>query len=94
METRIRKCANSKCATVIPASERANKKFCSETCKNRAHNEDNKKGKVTWNKILDKYYAQPKESFLSLDKWLEQNYYPPRIIKNKKQYVRNLERHS
>ena len=52
METRIRKCANSKCATVIPASERANKKICSETCKNRAHNEDNKKGKVTWDPYL------------------------------------------
>lgn len=84
METRIRKCANSKCATVIPASERANKKFCSETCKNRAHNEDNKKGKVTWDKILDKYNDLPSEVFIPLLKWLKDNYYPPRIIKRKK----------
>jgi hypothetical protein len=83
METRIRKCANSKCATVIPASERANKKFCSETCKNRAHNEDNKKGKITWDKILDKYDDLPSEVFIPFPKWLKDNYYPPRIIKRK-----------
>jgi hypothetical protein len=84
METRIRKCFNPKCATIIPISERANKKFCSETCKNKAHNQINKKGMFTWDKILDKYNELPSEPFIPFPKWLKENYYPPRIIKNKK----------
>jgi hypothetical protein len=84
MATRIRKCANPKCADIIGINERPNKKYCSEDCKNQAHNDKNSKANRSWSKILERYYAQSKECFLSLDKWLEQNYYPPREIKNKK----------
>ena len=55
METRIRKCFNPKCANIIGVKERPNKKFCSENCKNKSHNQINKKGMFTWDKILDKY---------------------------------------
>ena len=84
MATRIRKCANPKCSDIISILERPNKKYCSEMCKTKAHNDNNKKGLISWEKVLERYYSQPKELFLSLDKWLEQNYYPPRIIKQKK----------
>jgi hypothetical protein len=84
METKIRKCFNPKCANIIGISERPNKKFCTENCKNKAHNQLNKKGMVTWNKILDKYEELPTEIFIPFPKWLKENYYPPRIIKNKK----------
>lgn len=84
METKIRKCFNPKCSNIIGVSERPNKKFCSENCKNKAHNQINKKGILNWDKILDRYDELPKETFVPFTKWLEENYYPPRIIKNKK----------
>lgn len=84
MAIRIRKCANPRCSDIIGSTERPNKKFCSQDCKTQTHNDRNSKKNLSWSKILEKYYCQPKESFLSLDKWLEQNYYPPREIKNKK----------
>ena len=84
MATKIRKCSNPKCSCIIGTLERPNKKYCSEMCKTRAHNDKNSKNNVSWKKILDKYYSQEKSEFTSLDKWLEENYYPPRIIKQKK----------
>lgn len=84
METKIRKCFNSKCANLIGVSERPNKKFCSEACKNKAHNEESKKGKLTWDKVLEWYDNLPSETFIPFPKWLKENYYPPRIIKRKK----------
>jgi hypothetical protein len=84
MEVRIRKCANPRCANTIGVSERANKKFCSEDCKNKAHNDKNKKGKISWDKILDEYNDMPSEPFIPFPKWLKENYYTPRKIKNKK----------
>ena len=39
---------------------------------------------LDWDKVLDKYDELPKETFVPFPKWLEENYYPPRIIKNKK----------
>ena len=84
MATKIRKCANPKCSDIIGTLERPNKKYCSEDCKNQAHNSKNKKGLITWDKVLDKYDELPKEEFVSLPKWLKENYYPPRIIKQKK----------
>ena len=84
MATLIRKCANPMCADIIGTSERPNKKFCSQDCKNKAHNLNSKKGAITWDKILDKYDELPKENPVSLPKFLKENYYPPRIIKQKK----------
>jgi len=84
MATLIRKCANPMCADIIGTSERPNKKFCSKDCKNKAHNLNSKKGNISWDKVLDKYDELPKETFVSLPKFLKENYYPPRIIKQKK----------
>jgi hypothetical protein len=84
MATLIRKCANPMCADIIGTSERPNKKFCSKDCKNKAHNLNSKKGAITWDKVLDKYDELPKENPVSLPKFLKENYYPPRIIKQKK----------
>jgi hypothetical protein len=84
METKIRKCFNPKCANIIPVTERPNKKFCSENCKNKAHNQINKKGMLTWDKVLDAYDELPKEKVVPLQEFLKENYYPPRKIKNKK----------
>jgi hypothetical protein len=84
MATLIRKCANPMCADIIGTSERPNKKFCSQDCKNKAHNLNSKKGAITWDKVLDKYDELPKENPVSLPKFLKENYYPPRIIKQKK----------
>jgi hypothetical protein len=84
MPIRIRKCANPKCADIIGISERPNKKFCSVECKTKAYNETQKKGEVTWDKILEKYNELPSELFIPFPKWLKENYYPPRIIKQKK----------
>jgi hypothetical protein len=84
MEVRIRKCANPKCADIIGIKERPNKKFCSQECKTKAHNFTNKKGIVTWDKILDNYNELPNEPFIAFPRWLKENYYPPRIIKQKK----------
>jgi hypothetical protein len=39
---------------------------------------------LNWDKILDKYDELPKETLVPFSKFLEENYYPPRIIKNKK----------
>jgi hypothetical protein len=80
----IRKCANPMCADIIGTSERPNKKFCSKDCKNKAHNLNSKKGSFDWDKVLDKYDELPKETFVPFPKWLKENYYPPRIIKQKK----------
>jgi len=80
----IRKCANPKCSEIIGISERPNKKFCSQDCKNKSHNLNSKKGVITWDKVLDKYDELPKENPVSLPKFLKENYYPPRIIKQKK----------
>lgn len=84
MEVRIRKCANPRCSDIIGISERPNKKYCSEDCKNKAHNDRNSKKNLSWDKILDKYADLPNDSFIPFPKWLEENYYPPRIIKQKK----------
>ena len=84
MATLIRKCANPMCADIIGTSERPNKKFCSKDCKNKAHNLDSKKGSFDWDKVLDKYDELPKETFVPFPKWLKENYYPPRVIKQKK----------
>jgi hypothetical protein len=84
MATLIRKCANPMCSDIIGTSERPNKKFCSQDCKNKAHNLNSKKGVITWDKVLDKYDELPKETPVSLPKFLKENYYPPRIIKQKK----------
>ena len=84
MATLIRKCANPMCADIIGTSERPNKKFCSQDCKNKSHNLNSKKGVITWDKVLDKYDELPKENPVSLPKFLKENYYPPRIIKQKK----------
>ena len=84
MKVKIRKCANPKCSELIGILERPNKKYCSLGCKNKTHNDRNSKKNTNWRDILEKYYNQPKESFLSLDRWLEQNYYPPKEIKIKK----------
>ena len=84
MAIRIRKCANPKCADIIGISERPNKKVCSIECKTKAHNNSQKKGQVTWDKILDNYADLPSETFIPFPKWLKENYHPPRIIKNKK----------
>jgi hypothetical protein len=72
------------CADIIGTSERPNKKFCSKDCKNKAHNLNSKKGSFDWDKVLDKYDELPKETFVPFPKWLKENYYPPRIIKQKK----------
>ena len=80
----IRKCDNPKCSKLISINERANKKYCSEDCKNKTHNDRNSKKNTSWKKILDQYYSQEKSEFISLDKWLEENYHPPREIKTKK----------
>ena len=66
MATLIRKCANPRCSDIIGTSERKNKKFCSQECKTRAHNESQKKGQVTWNKILEKYNQYLEETKDSL----------------------------
>jgi hypothetical protein len=84
MEIRIRKCAYPKCADIIGISERRDKKFCSKECKTRAHNDSLKKGKMTWQTVLDAYDDLPSEPFIAFPKWLNENYYPPRIIKQKK----------
>jgi hypothetical protein len=84
MAVRIRKCGNPKCADIIGISERPNKKFCNVNCKTQAHNSEFKKGVVTWDKILDKYNDLPSEPFVPFPRWLKENYYPPRIIKQKK----------
>jgi hypothetical protein len=84
MATRIRKCANPRCSDIIGTAERPNKKFCSKDCKTQAHNDKFKKGVITWDKVLDRYDELPKETFIPLPKWLKENYYPPRIIKQKK----------
>jgi hypothetical protein len=84
MAIRIRKCANPRCADIIGISERPNKKFCSVDCKTKAHNDTHRKGQVTWDKILDNYNELSSEAFITFPKWLKENYYPPRIIKNKK----------
>jgi hypothetical protein len=84
MATKIRKCANPKCSDIIGTLERPNKKYCSEMCKTRAHNDKNSKEYRSWGKVFEEYYDQSKETFISLDRWLKQNYYPPRIIKQKK----------
>lgn len=84
MATLIRKCANPRCSDIIGISERPNKKYCSQGCKTNAHNDKLKKGTTTWDKILDKYSEMPTEIFVPFPKWLKENYYPPRIIKQKK----------
>ena len=84
MAIQIRKCANPRCADIIGISERPNKKFCSQECKTKAHNDTHKKGQVTWDKILDRYNDLPSEPFIPFPKWLKQNYHPPRIVKNNK----------
>jgi hypothetical protein len=84
MATLIRKCANPKCPDIIGLAERPNKKFCSPYCKTQAHNNTIKKGVITWDKILEKYAELPSEPFIPFPKWLQENYYPPRIIKQKK----------
>ena len=84
MATLIRKCANPMCADIIGTSERPNKKFCSKDCKNKAHNLNSKKGSFDWDKVLDKYDELPKETLVPFPKWLKENYYPPRVIKQKK----------
>jgi hypothetical protein len=88
MAIKIRKCANPKCADIVGSFERTNKKYCSVECKTRFHNDSIKKGVVTWDKIMDKYLDKyddmPTDIFHSLPKWLKENYYPPRIIKQKK----------
>jgi hypothetical protein len=84
MATRIRKCANPRCSDIIGTTERPNKKFCSQECKTKAHNDTNKKGQVTWDKILDRYNDLPSEPFIPFPRWLKENYYSPRIIKQKK----------
>jgi hypothetical protein len=84
MATLIRKCANPMCADIIGVSERPNKKYCSQDCKNKAHNSNSKKGVVTWDSILENYEGLSSETFVPFPKWLKENYYPPRIIKQKK----------
>lgn len=86
MVTLIRKCANARCADIIGIDERPNKKYCSESCKNKANNDKNKKGRITWDSIIEKYDGSTSETFnpIALHKWLKENYYPPRIIKQKK----------
>lgn len=84
MEIRIRKCANTRCADIIGSNERVDKKYCSKLCKSKVHNDKNKKGRVTWENILEKYEDLPSETFVPFPKWLKENYYPPRLIKNKK----------
>jgi hypothetical protein len=84
MATLIKKCANPTCADIIGRLERPNKKFCSQECKTRYHNDNSKKGVVTWEKILDNYKDLPSEPFIPFPKWLKENYYPPRVIKQKK----------
>lgn len=84
MATLIRKCANPRCSDIIGTMERPNKKFCSQECKTQAHNDTQKKGQVTWDKILERYNELPSEPFVPFPKWLKENYYPPRIIKQKK----------
>jgi hypothetical protein len=39
---------------------------------------------VTWDKIMDRYNELPSEPFIPFPRWLKENYYPPRIIKQKK----------
>lgn len=84
MAIKIRKCANPKCADIIGSFERPNKKFCSQECKTRLHNDNSNKRIVTWDKILERYSDLPSEIFIPFPKWLKENYYPPRIIKQKK----------
>ncbi len=84
MAIRIRKCANPRCSDIIGSTERPNKKFCSQDCKTQTHNDRNSKKNLSWAKVLDKYNDLPSEPFVPFPKWLEQNYYPPREIKNKK----------
>ncbi len=84
MEVKIRKCANPRCPDIIGTTERPNKKYCSDNCKNKAHNDRNSKKNTSWAKVLNKYDELPKETFVPFPKWLEENYYPPREIKNKK----------
>lgn len=81
---KIRKCANPKCADIIGINERPNKKYCSEDCKNKAHNDKNSKANRSWDKILDAYNNLPTEALPPFPIWLKENYYPPREIKNKK----------
>lgn len=85
MAISIRKCANPRCADIIGRLERPNKKFCSIECKTQFHNHILKKGVVTWDKIMDRYNELPSEPFIPFPKWLKENYYPPRIIKQKRQ---------
>ena len=66
METRIRKCANPKCPTIIPTTERPNKKYCSESCKNSAHNEYNRKSKFSWEKVIEKYHIESNNELIAL----------------------------
>jgi hypothetical protein len=84
MAIRIRKCANPRCSDVISITERPNKKFCSQECKTQANNDKVKKGLITWDEVFDRYDELPKETFVPFPKWLKENYYPPRIIKQKK----------
>jgi predicted nucleic acid-binding Zn ribbon protein len=81
---KIRKCANPRCAKLIPASERPNKKYCSEDCKNKTNNDKNSKKNMNWDKILDRYSDLPNEPFIPFSKWLKESYYTPREIKQKK----------
>jgi hypothetical protein len=84
MKVRIRKCANPKCSELIGVLERPNKKYCSLECKNKTHNDRNSKNNMSWAKVLDKYHDLPSEPFVPFPRWLEQNYYPPKEIKIKK----------
>ena len=84
MAIKIRKCFNPRCAEIIDKEERPNKKFCSQDCKNKTHNDNKRKGNFTWDKVLEKYNDLPSEPFIAFPRWLKENYYPPREIKNKK----------
>ena len=84
MEIRIRKCANPKCADIIGIKERPNKKFCSQECKTKVHNDRNSKKNISWDKIFDRYNDLPSEPFIPFPRWLKENYYIPREIKQKK----------
>jgi len=76
----MRKCANLKCLTLLEEAERVNKKYCSNSCKNKVNNNIDKSAS-SWEEVLNAYNELPFEPFIPFPKWLKENYLPPKTKK-------------
>ena len=77
-----RKCKLESCQNQIDSSERKNKVFCSDSCKNKYYNSFNKGVKQTWDNVIQ-LFNSIKTRGMSFEKWLTENYYPPKQKKPK-----------